>query len=353
MIMRRNLVSIQRVQSIKPIENADMIEVAQILGWNIVVKKGEFKVDELVVYFEIDSYLPVDDTRFEFLAKSSYRKSLEQQRKEGYRIKTLKLRGVVSQGLVMKVSDFPEIENRFIIEGEEVTVLDVVKWDPPEISSGNVIGKNGKPFGIPTTDEIRIQSMEDILEKFIGKPYYITLKYDGTSCSIYSYNGHSGVTSRDMDLTVPESSADDNPYTTMYRSIKEKIERLGRNIVIQGELCGPRIQKNKLGLQQYKWCVFDAYDLDTRAYLDYDELKKLCFDNTLDMVSLLEEGEEYPAEYNLEYLLKKADCKYPNGNTAEGIVVRLKSMEQLAGEKVVTRASFKVINNKYLLKDDQ
>ena len=58
----RQLVTIQRVKTVRSIENADNIEVADILGWHVVVKKGEFKEGDLCVYGEIDTIFPADDT---------------------------------------------------------------------------------------------------------------------------------------------------------------------------------------------------------------------------------------------------------------------------------------------------
>ncbi|MDR1299228.1 MAG: RNA ligase (ATP) [Oscillospiraceae bacterium] len=350
----RNLASIQKISAISPIPDADRIEVATVLGWNVVVGKGEYAPGDLAVYFEIDSYLPAEDARFEFLAKSSLRSSPDQGRKKGYRIKTAKLRGVVSQGLLMRPAVFHELGSGGLAEGRDVTdVLNVVKWDPPEIASGNIVGTPGRPHGVPMTDETRLQSIEPILESFVGKPYYITLKCDGTSCSAYRYNDSYGVTSREMALTVPDDPAGDNPYTAVYRSLdmRSKLEKLGRNIAVQGELCGPRIQGNRLGFREYRWLVFDAFDLDTRNYASLDELKEICAALNLEMVPVLEEGEAFPADYTLGRLLEKADCKYPSGQLAEGIVVRLSAnggLDQENGHAL--RASFKVLNNKFLLK---
>ena len=94
--MERKLASIQKVLDLQPIEGADVIEVATINGWKLVVKKGEFEVGDLAVYFEIDSFLPIRE-EFEFLRKSSYKKMGD---KEGFRLRTIKLRGQISQGLL-------------------------------------------------------------------------------------------------------------------------------------------------------------------------------------------------------------------------------------------------------------
>jgi len=111
--MERKLATIRKVNEIKPIEGADMIELAIVDGWQCVVKKGEFKPGDPGVYFEIDSYLPIEE-RYEFLRKSSYKKipdQLQGQRAEGFRLKTVKLRGQISQGLMLPPGYFPRIKN--------------------------------------------------------------------------------------------------------------------------------------------------------------------------------------------------------------------------------------------------
>ena len=111
----RKLVTIRKINEIHPISNADLIERAKIGGWNVVVKKGQFKADDLCVYGEIDSIFPAEDERFAFL--------------EGKRLRTKKLRGVVSQGIAFPLSILGEIS---VKEGDEVTeILGVTKYEPP------------------------------------------------------------------------------------------------------------------------------------------------------------------------------------------------------------------------------
>ena len=95
----RKLASIQKIESLSEIVGADQIEVARVLGWDVVVKKGEFQVGDLAIFFEIDSFLP-RRPKWEFLEKSSLRKMGD---KEGLRLKTIKLRGQISQGLLIPI----------------------------------------------------------------------------------------------------------------------------------------------------------------------------------------------------------------------------------------------------------
>jgi len=98
----RKLASIRRVADISPIDGADNIELLKIDGWNVVANKGIHKENDLVVFFEIDSFLPVRP-EFEFLRKSCFRST--KNLGDGFRLKTVKLRGTISQGLVLKVED--------------------------------------------------------------------------------------------------------------------------------------------------------------------------------------------------------------------------------------------------------
>ena len=332
----RVLATIQSVSAIEPIEGADAIELARILGWQCVVKKSEFKPGDKAVYFEVDSFLP-EDPRYEYLRKSSFRKT--DFMGAGFRIKTLKLRGQLSQGLLLPLNQFPEIETDIDAGADVTELLGVKKWYVPEVqtSAGAMLGD--KPYSIPTTDEIRVQNVPELVEKLTGCQYYITTKMDGTSCTVYWMNGHFGCTSRNND--VKESV--DALYWAPERiyNLRDKLNALGRNIALQGELCGPGIQKNKLRLRDYKWYVFDAVDLDTHNYYDQPQFIDLCNDLQLDIVPIEDCGDQFG--YNLPSLLDLAKGKYKSGVDIEGIVVRSIGMGP--------RISFKVLNNDALLKE--
>jgi len=332
----RSLVSVQRVKEISVIPNADFLELAHIMGWQCVVKKGEFQVGDLCVYYEVDSFLPLDE-RYAFLRDTSYRNTNDNG--EGFRIRTVKMRGQLSQGLLLPLKNFPELEGS--CEGDDVTEkLKVKKWYTPEITAtgGTIIG--GRPYGIPASDEMRIQSALELLDHLRGKPYYITTKMDGTSGIVYCIDGKIGCCSRNKEIKDEENAL---YWIPVYQyGLKEKLARLGRNIVFTGEICGPGIQKNKLRLKEvFAWYVFDVEDWDSGAYLPYDEAYKLCGELGLSFVPLEERGERF--DYTLEQLLEKARGKYPSGVDKEGIVVR-----DLMAPKDI---SFKVLNNDALLKE--
>jgi RNA ligase (TIGR02306 family) len=331
----RALVTIRRVKAITPIPDSDFLETAHVMGWQCVVKKNEFQAGDLGVYFEVDSFLPVDP-RYEFLRASSYRENPDNG--QGFRIRTAKMRGQLSQGLFLALSRFPEIAG--CGEGEDVTEkLGVKKWYIPETAGtgGTMIGD--RPYGIPASDEIRIQSAPELLEDLRGKPYYITTKMDGASGIVYYIDGKIGCCSRNKEI---KDEPDALYWAPVYRyGLKDKLAAYGKNIVLTGEICGPGIQKNRLRLSDLAWYVFDVKDWDAGRYLSYDEALALCSSLGVPFVPLEERGESFG--YTLEELLEKARGKYPGGLDKEGIVVR-----DPASPKAV---SFKALNNDVLLKE--
>jgi len=339
----RFLASIQEIKNISPIENADLIELADVLGWSCVVKKDEFRISDKAVYFEIDSFLPIEG-RYEFLRKSAYRNN--EYLGEGFRIKSMRLRGTLSQGLLLPLSLMPECE--LLAVGTDVTeLLKVKKWFIPEVESAEGTEKGAKPFGIPTTDETRIQSIEYMLSEMRGLSYYITTKMDGTSFTAYYKDGQIGICKRNYELDDDGTS----PFWAMADrlGLREKLPQYGRNIAIQGEFCGHGIQKNRLRLLEPKLFVFDIVDLDSKSlkYYDYEEIVKTCADLGLDMVPVEEIGDAF--EYNLQELLLKAQGKYASGMDKEGIVIRTQKNKFTCD---MQRFSFKVLNNDNLLKED-
>ena len=331
----RSLVTIQKVAAIDAIPDSDFLEAARIMGWQCVVKKGEVKVGELGVYFEVDSFLPLEP-RYEFLRASSYRENVDNG--IGFRIRTAKMRGQLSQGLFLPLAQFPELEG--CSEGEDVTEkLNVKQWYIPAIAGtgGTMLGD--RPQGVPSSDEVRIQSAQELLEKLNGRPYYITTKMDGTSGTVYYIDGKIGCCSRNKEIQDDKEAL---YWMPVYRhDLKDKLPEYGKSIVLIGEICGPGIQKNFLRLPAAEWYVFDVLDWDTHSYFPYDKACEICASLGLSVVPLEERGESF--SYSLETLLEKAKGKYPSGLDKEGIVVR-----DAMSPKAI---SFKVLNNDFLLKE--
>lgn len=338
--MRKNLVTIQKVIGVRPIKGADRIEVAQVLDWEVVVRKDEFKVGDLCVYFEVDSFLPVRE-EFEFLRASSYREN--DYVGKGFRIKTQMFRGQLSQGLLIPQASYKELDGLPV--GTEVSErLGVKKWDVPEFPSGmgTVIGDF--PGHIPQTDEMRVQSFGEMREQLLGKPYYITTKYDGTSMSVEINEGKVRVYGRKTEMKDEESSM-------MWHTLREKgylnaILEYGRNFTLQGELIGPKIQKNCLDLDTLDWYVFTMLD-ENHERVPLDVLIRTLDELNIPMVGIEEVGENF--DYTTKELLKLAEGRYSSGRHKEGIVVRPQQPE--FNMENLTELSFKVLNNKFLLKE--
>lgn len=344
----RQLASIQEIHEVKNIEGADAIELVIIKGWQCVSKKGEFTKGDKCVYFEVDSFLPIDP-RYEFLRRTSYRNN--EFMGEGFRVKTISMRGELSQGLALPISVFPEIEERTVTVDLDVTeLLGVRKWELPETLGNMGLEIGEKPYGIPTTDETRLQSMPEFLDAFKGQPYYITTKMDGTSCSIYCFEGKVGVCGRNLEYKEdPLTSA---MWAWVYKQgLKERLVSLGEDIAIQGEFCGAGIQKNRMKLMEPTLYVFDILRLrgtNGGKKLGFLELQEYCKKLNLEMVPIEEVGDSF--NYTLEEMLEKARGKYASGMDKEGIVIRTK--EARHNDEIKHKMSFKVINNDFLKKEN-
>jgi RNA ligase (TIGR02306 family) len=360
----RKLASIQKIENVLPINGADNIVCVQILGWECVAKKTDFNVGDLCVYFEVDSFLPVRP-EFEFLAKACHR---FYKKTEGYRIKTVKLRGQISQGLALPLSALPETANgNFNVEDDVTDLLKVIKYDVEEAQenpfSAQLGGKSKSNFPsfIAKTDETRIQSTPGSLKKLKGNPYYISTKMDGSSSTYYykkqtslfkrilSFfgfeSGEFGVCSRNINLKEDKK----NTFWEIANKydLGTSLKKAGFNVAIQGEVCGPGIQKNKLKLDDYELYVFNAFDIDKQEYLSLQEMIGLCDKLGVKTVPIEEVGDNFNYETVAE-MLEKAKGKYPKGGNKEGIVVRSSGRASAKD-----RISFKAINNDFLLKDEE
>lgn len=341
----RTLVSVQKILDIQAIPGADAIEVAQVLGWHVVVKKGEFQTGDLAVYYEVDSLLP-PIPEYDFLAKNGLKKTeVDGKIIEGYRLRTIKLRGQISQGLCLPTSILPDGAPE-PVEGLDVTdLLGVVKFE--QIMAATAGSPKGAfPSFIPKTDETRIQSAPEILQKYVGTEVYITEKLDGSSCTVFAQDSELNVCSRNTNW-LPES---DNEFWQAVRraGLEDKADQLG-TIAIQGEVVGGKVQGNKLGVGVGLY-VFSAYDYKAARHLDYKELYNLCEDLDLSMVPVLDVllMEQWDVDEWVAYATRKSVLN-PN-IWAEGIVVR--SINETYEPLLGGRLSFKVINPEFLLKED-
>ena len=364
--MSRKLASIQTIKALTPIEGADRIETAQILNWECVVKKGEFKVGDKVIYFEIDSLLP-DIPMLEWLRGSSWSQKLNK-----YKIKTHIFRKQVSQGLVIPYDDLYKLQEEIngcvkIISNDDGTdlteLLGIEKYEPP-VSNGPLGKTINHEWYVPKTDEERIQTCADTVlpayKNINSDEYYESIKLDGTSCTAGLFEDGFLIGGR------TQWYAEENMYTTTVKSygdleqkLKDYQKETGLYVVFQGELCGPGIQGNKLGLIKKRWFIFNVFTSTTGkngSYekVNFDELNHICDICGMERVPFIIGDDklnitiEEDENITVRKLVKHANnFKYrtffkdasPNQHV-EGIVIRKKDMTN----------SFKVISTKFLLK---
>jgi RNA ligase (TIGR02306 family) len=339
--MERKLASIKQITDIRPIEGADKIELASVGGWNVVVAKDvEHKVGDMVVYCEIDSFLPIRD-EFEFLRKSSYKKMGDQ---EGFRLKTIRLRGQVSQGLILPMSVFGDF-GWTAYEGLDVTErLEIVKYEPPIPAelAGKVKGLF--PSFIPKTDEERVQNLTKEYEEWKHQSkhqFYVTEKLDGSSATYYVKDGEFGVCSRNLELLETEG----NTFWKVARDLKleEKLRGIGRNLCIQGELIGEGIQGNPYKIKGHTVRFFNVFDIDSRTYYGLPMfLATMQHGLKLETVPLLTNlTMELPQTIDECLVFAEGKSQLNSNAEREGVVIR--SMDGTI--------SFKAISNKFLLEE--
>jgi RNA ligase (TIGR02306 family) len=334
----RKLASIQTILSLTPIEGADAILLAKVLGWELVVKKTEFQVGDKCVYFEIDSVLPI----------ATWNDHLRKDPAKPLRIKTIRLRGQLSQGLAMPLSIIPSGEYEV---GQDVTQLvGVTKYEPVVPAHLSGMAKGNFPAFLHKTDETRLQSEPRVLDEAISKGLVLvgTLKMDGTSFTAYRRDADFGVCSRNLDLKETE----DNAHWRMARKLKleEILRSEPRNLSIQGEMVGPGIQGNRMGFKEVDLYLFNLYDIDTGKYAGYNELVEFGQKHNIKVVPLVAQkdfgfGETATVSKMLEVALA---LNYDNGTPAEGIVWR--SACETYSEVLKGRMSFKTISNRFLEK---
>ena len=345
----RKLASIQKISSVEPIEGADRIELAHVLGWQCVVNKGQFSPDDKAVYFEIDSYLPIKP-EFEFLRKSCYKNTPLMG--EGFRLRTMKFKGQISQGLLLPVSQFSEIPQDVEVGTDVSELLGVRKWEIEERASTGGTIKGTLPSSIPHTDETRVQNMPEFISEFAGLEYYISTKMDGSSHSISLDDDGFHVTGHNYEYK-------DDGVSSFYnlaneRGYKEKMETFVKNadiktLTVQGELCAPGIQKNRLRLTNPEWYVFTVIEDGKRVGLN--RMLEICEELEMTHVPIEEIDTDFPVKYpTVEAVLERAEGEYPNGGKKEGIVIR--PTEPVYSELLQTDLSMKAVSNKYLLKNE-
>jgi RNA ligase (TIGR02306 family) len=341
--MIRKLATIQHIRNITPIEGADKIVQAQVRGWTVVVGKNDFQHMDKCVFFEIDSLLPKDAEWAQFMEPRKYR------------VKTCKMRGVLSQGLALPLSILTEEQQKdlhpFDINHDVTGLLRIKKWEPktPGITSGR--RKGSFPGHTPMTDEQRVQSELGLLDELKGHPYYITEKVDGSSGTFIMEDGNLRVCSRNNELAEEKSA--NKVIKNAFWQIAKKYnleKKIPEGLAIQGEVYGPGIQKNRLKVNETHFAAFTIYNFRDGRRLDWDNTVQICSEIDIPTVNVVKTGESF--DMSLEELLELAKGKYKGTkNHREGLVVR--PLKRVYSRILRGPLSFKVINNDYLLKQEE
>jgi RNA ligase (TIGR02306 family) len=335
--MERKLASIRKISDLSPIEGADKIELATIDGWKVVVAKDvNHKVGDLIVYCEVDSFLPIEP-EFEFLRKTSYKKMSDGR--EGFRLKTIRLRGQISQGLILPISVFGDF-GWTAYEGIDVTEkLGIVKYEPPIPAQLSGMVKGNFPSFLKKTDEERVQNLSKEFESYRNEQFYVTEKLDGSSVTYYVKDEVFGVCSRNLDLLEDENNSMWKFATET--GLRDRMVKLGENIAIQGEIIGEGIQGNPYQRIGQTVKIFNGFDIDKYDYLSLEELLELV--KTLEVKTVPILDLDFTLPETIDELLLMAEGKSVLNLKAEreGLVIRSHDR----------KISFKSISNKFLLNE--
>jgi len=364
----RKLATIQRIKNLTPIKKADRIELAYILGWECVVKKGEFKINDYCVYFEVDSILPEKEV-FEFM------------RPRKFKVKTAKFRKQISQGLALPISILDK--NIVIKEGMDLTtILNITKYDPEKIKeckrskSKNIFVnymmkykifrkcylfifpklKGCFPDFIPKTDEERLQNIPNIIEKNNGENFYCMEKLDGQSLTVFYnnklnkwykpwINNAFGVCSRNIWRKRKDMS---NWWFVVKnldieRKLKKYCKQTKTNLAIQGEIIGPNIQNNRYNIKQKQLHIFSIFNIDTQKYLNFHDKSHVIHQLGLTEVPFYNIIQFNTSIHTVKWFTERTNKKSKINNEVlmEGLVYRSIKNDDI---------SFKVINPNFLLK---
>jgi RNA ligase (TIGR02306 family) len=398
-IETRKLARIVKLDNVFPHPNADKLDLAQVGGWQCVTnKENGFTTGSMAIYVEVDALLPISNPAFAFLDSAS--KNYTVDGANYARLKTIKLRKELSQGLLLPIN---VLGNTNVIEGTCVTDrLGILKYEPivkvTPTRTASVAeqkswimrklftmlpGQRSQPFPkfIPKTDQERVQNMVRAYQEAVDKreKFEVTYKLDGSSLTAYHLNGKFGVASRNFELAtertnwtfaesfsdfmvelvrrnkswsfkrpavrVPQWQTGTEPEASSFTALateldlKGRLAALGRNVALQGEMVGPSIQGNFEGVAKNEYYVYNVYDIDAKAYMLPADATILVKQLGLTMVPLFG---IIALPSNVTEVLAMAEGKSGlNGKYREGLV--FKSLDR--------DFTFKVISNAYLLKE--
>lgn len=342
----RKLASIQRVDKIQPIENADSICCATILGWQVVCRKDEVKEGDLVVYAEIDSVIPDIDLFADIKKITS----------GTMRIRTVRMRGQVSQGICFPlgiVENFGLLPEDMVIGQDVTTAMGITKYE--DVLPDNLLGKakGYMPSVIPKSDIYRVQTMQDVLDKYKGTLCYATEKLDGESITFYLKDGVFGVCSKEVDFIDSEDCLHWNiarqnkveEKLRLYSEVKGANLGLGYNYSMQGEIIGEGIKKNKYKVKGQKVLLYNMFNIDKHSYFNYDEFVLATTILNMERVPVI--NDKLVLTNDIKELVELSNGRSMLYDTKrEGIVI----VPLIEINDMIGRVMFKVISPEFLIK---
>ena len=332
------LASIEVIKNIKIHPNADSLEIAEVLGWQTVVKKGIHKEGDKVVFITIDTIVPRCEWS-EFLVD-------QKNPDKPIRLKNIKLRGEYSSGLVIPLGEFPLFLHDFEVGRdltEDIGIQKYVKEIPANLS-GETLGDF--PTHITSkTDEDNGLNDPNLVEKVLNHDLYVTItqKLDGSSITLIAEDG---ILTQVCTRNLSKKETENNTFWKAARKLTIPKNWTG---VIQGELVGNGIQRNQLKLEDVKIFVFQISE--NKKYMTYEDMKNFCKNSlhcdVVPLVSNLEVESTIKLWTNpLQKLQELADKqKYSSGLEGEGIVIRPSSYPK--GYSSRRPLGFKLINRNY------
>ena len=352
----RKLASVQEIAEIQSIPEADAIVAVRVNDWWCVAKKGEFNVGDKCVYFEIDSLLPMTET-FSFLASRGTKKTQLDDNTivEGYRLKTARMRGQLSQGLALPISVFPELGDP-ALDSDVTETLGVHKYERIENAPRSAEARGNFPSFLVKSDQERCQNLRrSIWDSYCADDVFqVTVKLDGSSLTAFDIRDEQaekwgtepriGVCSRNLELKESE----DNAFWKIVLQSRDTLLPALHNMAVQGELVAPNIQSNFEGVLKPTLFIYNMYDITKQEWVSPDLTEEFCQRNGLSHVPVLHRSvtlrQLFPdatQDTIVSQLLTYAEGPSSlNGKTREGLVYK-----RLDG-----KFSFKTISNLYLTK---
>ncbi len=352
----RQLVTIQSIDKIIKHPNADRLYIATIGLWEMITAEP-LNVGDEVLFFEIDSMMPLSDSRYEFL-RGRHQKVVNGR--EYSRLRTMRLRKELSQGLIIPISHFSTELKQFAHPDNTAhlqDILGVIKYEKPAWltrgkGSNPEIG-NSFPDDIPKTDQERVQNcVRQYQDAFVAdETFEASYKLHGSSITILVRNNELEVCSRNYSLRIPnvfEWDVVTNHFidTAIRSGIIFRLIMLhvatGRNIAVQGEIFGEGINDNFENIKGHDINIFDVFDIDKQRYMLPNERMEFLREHNIQSVPIFDANFKLPENPRDCLKIADGDSAY-NGKFREGLVFKCNTRD----------FSFKAVSNRFLEKTDE